>query len=216
MTKGYKGVGMEGSIARWYATNTGKDLWRYEEQAKRVVEQAPAGAHILEVAPGPGYLSIALARTGSYAVTALEISQTFVDIARQKAADAGVTVHFQLGDAGAMPFDDGSFDFIICCAAFKNFADPVGALNEMHRVLRPGGRALVIDLRHNPSKEAVAEDVAHMDMGPFNRWFTTLSLRTFLSRRAHTRAALETFVAQTPFTAEIREAPMTMELELVR
>ncbi|GAA3233099.1 class I SAM-dependent methyltransferase [Nonomuraea helvata] len=152
--KGYKGVGMKGPIARWYATSTGRSPDRFAEQVVQVRERTGPGSEILEVAPGPGYLSIALARTGDYTVTGLDISETFVEIARTKAAEAGVEVDFLVGNASAMPFEDESFDFVVCCAAFKNFSDPVGALQEMHRVLRPGGRALINDLRR-PSLAAV-------------------------------------------------------------
>ena len=58
-----------------------------------------------------------------------------------------MNVDFRQGDAAHMPIADGRYDFIICTAAFKNFTDPVGALREMCRVLRPGGKALIIDLR---------------------------------------------------------------------
>ena len=55
----------------------------------------------------------------------------------------------------ALPFPSETFDFAVCRAAFKNFSDPVGALAEMHRVLRPGGTALIIDLRNDASDEAI-------------------------------------------------------------
>jgi ubiquinone/menaquinone biosynthesis C-methylase UbiE len=48
-----------------------------------------------------------------------------------------------------MPFDDGTFDFIFNRAAFKNFKDPVKALNEMHRVLKTNGKVLIGDLKPN-------------------------------------------------------------------
>ena len=44
------------------------------------------------------------------------------------------------------------FDFLLCRAAFKNFGQPVRALQEMCRVLKPGGRGLIIDLRHGASQ----------------------------------------------------------------
>src|SRR5689334_18157594 len=130
--KGYRGVGMEGAIATWYAKNTGRNLDRFVNTAQIVERHVPAGARILEVAPGPGFLSIELAKSGRYQVTGLDISESFVRIARDNAAHAGVVVRFEHGNASAMPFDDASFDFIVCTAAFKNFSDPVGALDEMH------------------------------------------------------------------------------------
>ncbi|MET7328791.1 hypothetical protein [Nonomuraea sp. NPDC005650] len=64
--KGYKGVGMEGAIARWYAAGNDRSPDRYSEQVERVRELAGPGSEVLEVAPGPGHLSIALAGTGDY------------------------------------------------------------------------------------------------------------------------------------------------------
>ncbi len=50
-----------------------------------------------------------------------------------------------------MPFESETFDFLLCRAAFKNFTEPLQALREMCRVLKPGGRALIIDLRRDTS-----------------------------------------------------------------
>jgi ubiquinone/menaquinone biosynthesis C-methylase UbiE len=215
--KGYRGVGMEGPIARWYATNTGKDPRRTQEEAGYVIERAPAGARILEVAPGPGYLSIALAQTGDYSVTGLDISSTFVEIARQNAAKAGVQVDFRHGNASAMPFDAGSFDFIVCCAAFKNFSDPVGAIQEMHRVLRPGGQALISDLRSDVTKQGVQDEVARMRLGPVSAAVTGFVLRFGLTRRAYDRRQFQDLVSRTDFqSADIHEFPITLHVELHR
>ncbi|NJP96899.1 class I SAM-dependent methyltransferase [Nonomuraea sp. FMUSA5-5] len=213
--KGYKGIGMEGPIARWYDTNNGKAPDRYDEQVATVRRHAPKGSRILEVAPGPGYLSIALARTGDYTVTGLDISETFVAIAQGKALEAGVPVDFRHGNASDMPFADGAFDFLICCAAFKNFADPAGALREMRRVLRDGGSGLIVDLRRDVSKEAVEQDVARMGMGVLSRAFTTFALRRFLPRRAYTKAGFEALVSKAGFGSyEVRQTPMALEVEL--
>ncbi|MEV0350969.1 methyltransferase domain-containing protein [Nonomuraea sp. NPDC050680] len=213
--KGYKGVGMEGTIARWYAKNTGKDRSRFTEQAQLALEHAPASGDVLEVAPGPGYLAIKLARTGDYQVTGLDVSTSFVQIARQKAAEAGVQVDFRHGNASAMPFDDESFDFIVCCAAFKNFSDPVGALREMHRVLRPGGSAYINDLRRDVSKKAVDEDVARMGVGPVNAAIIRYALRSVLPRRAYDKKQFAAIIAHTSFrTFNIKETPMSLLVDL--
>src|ERR1700722_19856862 len=139
--KGYRGVGMEGPIAAWYAKNTAKDLSRFTTVARAVATRVPPGGRVLEIAPGPGFCAIAIAKSGRYSVTGLDISESFVRIARENAGAAGVAVDFRHGNASAMPFPDASFDFIVCSAAFKNFSDPVGALNEIYRVLAPGGHA---------------------------------------------------------------------------
>jgi ubiquinone/menaquinone biosynthesis C-methylase UbiE len=71
-----------------------------------------------------------------------------------------VPVDFVHGNASNMPFDHDSLDLVACCAAFNNFAEPVLALREMHRVLRPAGCALIIDLRPDVSRQAVQAEVA--------------------------------------------------------
>ena len=213
--KGYRGVGMEGSIARWYAANTGKERSRFTEQAQMVRERVPVGGDVLEVAPGPGYLSVKLASTGDYTVTGLDISESFVRIARGKAADAGVHVDFRHGNASAMPFDAGSFDLVVCFAAFKNFSDPVGALREMHRVLRPGGIALINDLRRDVSKEAVDEEVARMGLSPISRMMTRYTLKSFLPRRAYDKRQFAAMVGHTDFRSyDIQETRMSLDVEL--
>jgi ubiquinone/menaquinone biosynthesis C-methylase UbiE len=213
--KGYRGVGMEGPIARWYANSTGKDPRRHEEQARQVIELLPDGGEILEVAPGPGYLSIALANSGDFTVAGLDISDTFVEIARKNAAEAGVRVDFQHGNASAMQFDGDSFDLVVCCAAFKNFSEPVRALQEMRRVLRPGGRALIVDLPRDVSKQAVNDEVAGMGLGAVSGAFTRLVLRYGLTRRAYTKKQFEDFVPQAGFgSVDIRQTPMSPEVEM--
>ena len=119
--KSYKGMAMEGFIARWYAKNTKANREQYKNWAKKVAENVADGGYVLEVAPGPGYLSIELAKLGEVEVTGLDISKTFVEIAQTNAMEAGVKIEFREGDASNMPFDNESFDFIICTAAFKNF-----------------------------------------------------------------------------------------------
>ena len=118
--------------------------------AERIATLVPSSATVLEVAPGPGFLAIELAKRG-FDVTGVDISRTFVEIAQRNAAAAGVMPRFELGDAAALPIADASVDFVICRAAFKNFSRPVPALAEMRRVLRKGGTALLIDMRRDVS-----------------------------------------------------------------
>ena len=88
--KAYKGIGMEGAIATWYAKNTAEDRDRFTDTARLVSERTSPGGAVLEVAPGPGFLAIELAKRG-YRMTTVDISATFVRIARENAGRAGVT-----------------------------------------------------------------------------------------------------------------------------
>jgi ubiquinone/menaquinone biosynthesis C-methylase UbiE len=197
--KGYKGIGMEGAIAKWYAKTGRGRHEQFRMWAERVAEMAP-GPEVLEVAPGPGYFAIELAKLGRHHVTGLDISRTFVDIGRQNAAEAGVQVDFQRGNASAMPFPADRFDFIFCSAAFKNFTDPLGALREMHRVLKPGGQALIVDLRRDVSQQDIGKEVDRMGLNAANRVFIKLTFRFMLTKRAYTEAQMQQLIAQTEFS----------------
>jgi ubiquinone/menaquinone biosynthesis C-methylase UbiE len=215
--KAYNGVGMEGLTARWYASLTHKALDEFKALALRVGAQIPAGSDVLEVAPGPGYFAIELAKRGNYRITGLDISQTFVEIARKNAAQNGVAVDFRKGNTASMPFANESFHFLLCRAAFKNFAQPVQALDEMYRVLKPGGHALIIDLRKDASPESVAAAVDGMRLGRVNKLITKLTFRFMLLKRAYTRKEFEQFLARTKFSpVEITEDLVGLELSLHR
>jgi ubiquinone/menaquinone biosynthesis C-methylase UbiE len=215
--KAYKGIGMEGCIAGWYASLTRKSLDEFKALARRVAAQLPPGGRVLEVAPGPGYFVIELAKFGGFHITGLDISHTFVEIARRNSAEAGVDVDFRHGNAANMPFENKSFDFLLCRAAFKNFSEPVRALQEMHRVLKPGGRALIIDLRRDASRDSVRTAVDGMRLGRVNAAITKLTFRFMLLKRAYTKKEFEHFLSQTEFgSVEIKEDLTGLELLLQR
>ena len=213
--KPYRGLPMEGLIANWYNRNTGRDQRRFEAVARAVAETVPPGSRVLEVAPGPGYLAILIAKLARYQVTGLDISGSFVRIAQQKAAQAGVEIDFQQGDAAHMPFSDGSFDHVVCMAAFKNFSDPVGALNEIHRVLKPGSTASIYDLRKDASLQDIDEEVQRMGLSPLNAIFTKWVFRHVLLRTAHRRDDLQRMAGQSRFgRCEIVEDGIGLEMRL--
>jgi ubiquinone/menaquinone biosynthesis C-methylase UbiE len=214
-TKAQKGIGMEGALARWYAGNTRKSLGDFHALARRIAGEIAPGSHVLEIAPGPGYFAVELARLGDYNVTGLDISHTFVEIARRNAADAQANVDFRQGNASSMPFEDDEFDFLICRAAFKNFAEPVAALREMHRVLKPNGRGLIIDLRRDTPMSSIRQAVSQMGLGPVNRAITRFIFRFMLLKRAYTKAQFAALVAQTAFRDVVyREGLIDIEVEL--
>jgi ubiquinone/menaquinone biosynthesis C-methylase UbiE len=206
---------MEGALARWYAGLTKKSMPDFTALAQRVAGEISPGSSVLEVAPGPGYFAIELARLGDYRVTGLDISQTFVEIARANAASAKVQAQFQRGDASRMPFDEGRFDYLVCRAAFKNFSRPQAALQEMCRVLKPGGRALIIDMRRDASPDSMKQAARSLKAGAFNRMFVYLTFRFMLVRRAYTKAEFQRMIARSGFRrVEIREELIGLEILL--
>jgi len=205
LAKAYKGIGMEGMLATWYARNTAKLHQDFKSCAEGIAARLPQRAEVLEVAPGPGYLAIALAQLGPYRVTGLDISHSFVRMATEHATKAGVAAEFRHGDAAALPFADESFDFVVCRAAFKNFTDPVGALREMHRVLRSGGSALIIDMRNDATDTEIDRAVDDMRFDFLNAIVIRTTFKRMLRKRAYSAAQLQAMAATTPFgRADIR------------
>jgi ubiquinone/menaquinone biosynthesis C-methylase UbiE len=196
----FKGPEMEGPVARWYARlrSSQSQIEGYRKQATRLAAGLPDGARVLEVAPGPGHLAIAMARSGRLHVTGLDISRTFVEIATDNAREAGATVDFRQGDAASMPFADESFDLIVCQAAFKNFTLPRSALAEMHRVLRTGGTAVIQDMSHDATHEDIDAEVRSMEVGALSA-FTTKATLEMLKRRAYSTAQFDRLVSESPF-----------------
>lgn len=141
---------MFGSIARGYdrANNVLSGgihhLWR--RKLVRWSGAAP-GDRVLDCATGTGDLAIAFARvvgtTG--AVTGTDFSPEMLEPAPAKAERAGVKVVFQPADVTALPFDDAAFDVASISFGIRNVVDRVGGLREMARVVRPGGRVMVLE-----------------------------------------------------------------------
>ena len=171
--------GGEGPIAKWYTKVRERDQ-ELGTVVRQVSEILPAGGQILEVAPGPGYLAVELAKIGKYQIVGLDISRSFVQIAQTKAMEAGVAVDFRHGNASNMPFDADSFDLLICRAAFENFTELIQALHEMHRVLKPGGKAVIMDLRRDASLEDIKTHVNGLDLRWINALITKWTFKLFL------------------------------------
>jgi ubiquinone/menaquinone biosynthesis C-methylase UbiE len=214
--KAYKGMGMEGSIAHWYDRTTRRDMPEIRQLAARIAALVPAAGSVLEVAPGPGFLSIQLAKR-NLTVRAVDISKTFVEIARHNAAAEGIKARFQLGNAAALPVDDASMDFVVCRAAFKNFSEPVKALAEMRRVVRPGGTALLIDMRRDASVAEVRRYVDGLGVSRLNRWFMMLTFRGMLIKRAYPLEEIRRMAVSAGWTdARIESSPLGFEAWMKR
>jgi ubiquinone/menaquinone biosynthesis C-methylase UbiE len=120
----------------------------------RLVEiLAPAaGETILEVGPGTGYYSLAVAsRLGGGRLAAFDIQQEMLDHVKSEAERRGVAnIDFTLGDAQRLPFGDASFDGAYLVTVLGEIPDQDAALQELARVVRPGGRLVVGELFGDP------------------------------------------------------------------
>ena len=104
---------------------------------------------ILDIATGTGDLAILLARKlDPLSVTGVDLSEGMVEIGRRKVSAAGLdeVVTLGIGDCLQLPFPDESFDCITCAYGVRNFQDLAAGYREMHRVLRPGGMAVILEL----------------------------------------------------------------------
>lgn len=104
--------------------------------------------HVLDVAAGSGASTLFLAERFGCQVTGIDYGSESVALANEAAAQAGLAdlVQFRQADAERLPFDDNSFDALICECAFCTFPDKPRAAAEMARVLRPEGRLGLSDL----------------------------------------------------------------------
>ncbi len=206
---------MEGRVAHWYDARAQRELDVYQALARRMAVRLPARSTVLEVAPGPGFFGIELAKLGQYKITGLDISETFVRIARENAAREAVEVDFRHGDASHMPFENGAFDLVFCRGAIQNIRDPVKALGEMRRVLRAGGTAVVVDIRRDLPRKAINAWARKLHAGGVANWLMDQAIYRLLSRRAYTRDQLRRFISESGFLKfDIREEPMFLELWL--
>jgi len=215
--KAFKGPGMEGRTARWYARTRKNEMEDFRRQAAKIAARLRSGSQVLEVAPGPGYFAVELAKLGNFQITALDISKTFIEIATENARRAGVKIDFQLGNASAMPFADGSFDLVYCSAAFKNFTEPVKALDEMFRVLRPGGEAIVHDLRKDVSLDEINFYINKSGRKRFDAWLTKMVFKHMLIKRAYTIEHFQRMAAESKFkTCDTQPDSISVEVHCTK
>jgi demethylmenaquinone methyltransferase/2-methoxy-6-polyprenyl-1,4-benzoquinol methylase len=113
---------------------------RWRERAADLARVGP-GSRALDVATGTGDLAIELARRGA-SVTGVDFAEAMLEVARAKAPH----VAFDRGDALALPYEDADFDAVTVAFGARNFSDLDRGLREMTRVVRPGGRVVVLEI----------------------------------------------------------------------
>jgi ubiquinone/menaquinone biosynthesis C-methylase UbiE len=213
----FNDLGITGGFARWYDKNTRENrIGEMREYAKEAKKHLTDNANVLEIAPGPGYFSIELAKMGNFDITGMDISAEFVEICKTNAKRENVSINFLQGNVSKMPFENGAFDFIFCSAAFKNFKEPLTALHEMYRVLKDSGIVLIVDMNHDVSKEKLAEEAAKISKSGFERWFMKKTFKG-LCKGAYSKNELKNMIKQTSFNKnEINEEGISLYIYLYK
>jgi ubiquinone/menaquinone biosynthesis C-methylase UbiE len=201
----------------------------FEPYAKYVAERVALlqPERILETAAGTGIVTRAVIEAAPHAtVVATDINPAVVDFAVEHSQSRRVT--FQQADAQDLPFEDASFDLVLCLFGAMFFPDKVRANAEARRVLRPGGRYVLVTfnrLDRNPIPQAAGvavatlfpDDPRYMERGPFSYTdaalveddlrsaeFESIELETVeLSSSVTARDAARGIVLGSPFRAEI-------------
>ncbi len=145
-------------------------IWR-----RKAIKIANANnpASILDIAAGTGDFSILEAQRTKAQITAIDISQKMLDIAVEKAEKNGLSerITFQKADSLDMPFADNTFDAATVGFGVRNFVDIPKGLSEIYRVLKPGGRLVVLELSepYNPVVKAGFDLYFHKVLPFFGR-----------------------------------------------
>lgn len=118
-----------------------------------VIKFGITAGKVLEIGPGPGYLGLEwLKRTEGTFLIGLDISPDMIKMAEKNAAEYGflnVRAKYQVIDAKILPYNDHTFDAVFSNASLHEWAAAAAILNEIHRVLKPGGRYFISDLRRD-------------------------------------------------------------------
>ncbi len=122
------------------------------DRLRQVLSPQP-GERVLEIGPGTGYYTLDIAEWvgGEGRVEIFDLQQEFLDHVTARAAERGLgNVLPTQGDATALPYDEGSVDAVVLTAVLGEIPEPVAALREIRRVLKPDGRLVVGELFGDP------------------------------------------------------------------
>jgi ubiquinone/menaquinone biosynthesis C-methylase UbiE len=175
-------------------------------ETKEIIKAGITSGLALELGPGPGYLGLEwLTKTTGTYLKGLDISQNMIEMATRNSReyDFEDRVEYVRGDACEMPFEDAHFDAVFGNGSLHEWVRPDEIINEISRVLKPGGRYCLSDMRRN--------------MNPFVKsflWIMTKprQIRPYLVssiNAAYTKEEMEELLSRTKLTSwRIDESPI--------
>ena len=131
-----------------------------------IIKSGIRHGHVLEVGPGPGYVGLEwLRKTEGTRLTGLDISPDMVSMAERNSREYGLAarVKYVQDNGSEMSFEDGNFDAVFSNGSLHEWENPLSTFDEIWRVLKPGGRIFISDLRR--------------DMSVFIKWFLWMSTK---------------------------------------
>ncbi len=134
------------AYADWRASSLGEITEALEHRVILELTRPLQDQSVLDVGCGDGTLALAFANNGAARVTGCDLDPRMVARARAGAIREGRRTNLAVARSQALPFPDNSFDVVTCITVLAFLPDPGGAIREMARVLRPGGRLVIGDL----------------------------------------------------------------------
>ena len=162
----------------------------YQDIADRVSARVHKG-NVLDIGTGRGMLVLKMAeKSPRLKAYGIDISQKAIDAARATARKAGLadSTHFDVGDVSSLPYEDEFFALVVSTFSLHHWPDKAAGLNELCRVLEPGGEAWIYDHWRDPSPEARRK--LARDFGSLAAWFALLHLRFVSSVMTEERARI--------------------------
>ncbi len=164
----HEGDGLIGNTAFYDITSKVLFGSFYRGVADDVAPIVPDGGRVLDVGCGPGRVALDLADRG-LDVAGVDLDPAMIERARAHAVkSSGRKLSFDVGNAAALPYDDDSFDLVVSTFALHHWSEPEAALNEIARVLQPGGVALVWDFEsgNHALHSEMPDPASHFDNSP--------------------------------------------------
>lgn len=195
------------------------DIWRsraHPANLRKLVDMLDLSGcdEVLDVGTGPGIIPLKFRRMGiENPICGVDLSPRQIELARRKASVLGRNhLSFELGDMEALPMEDASYSRITCVDALLLADDRVGVLSEFHRILRPGGRAVIVE----PKADGMDKAAFYVGFNAFIKvWaifrpeLKDLSDRDFRGKGYFDRNSLERAVEDSPFNLASLEEDKT-------